>query len=464
MGNIIFPTYENNIGLTKAAKWLERYLSSKKVEYDKNLIFITTDFYHFLSYFNSSDQNSYIYYPYVEYKEQLQEKSRILLNSLSDIILLPTKFIYDIYLEHGYKNIFYLRQPIYFESYNTKASKILEEYCSKKFVISYIFDIPNNILRKNPEGVIEAYKKAFKNKSDTCLIIKTRSFGKDIFIDYINYLKDIAKDSNIVILDEDLSDEEVFNLIANSNVYISLHRAEGLGLTLLNAAIAGTPILAPYYGGFTDFIDKDYILSVNYELKTFDLNINYSIENGKATMAEPDIDHAVYLLKDIYENYKKYKDRSKIYIDKLIDNISLEKTDFYWEKISKEILSSDIKPRKKLVIKERFLKKPVVLYGAGLHTKLFLKFLSSIKDERMSYFKEKIIIVDDFPDKSFEEIKKLDKVVFSPKKIHELESPIIALTSGMHLVKQKMANNIKNLLKDKKYEIIDLEDLFDIKV
>lgn len=464
MGNIIFPTYEVNIGLTKAAKWLERYISYKKIGHNKNLIFITTDFYHFLNYFDSSDQNLYIYYPYVEYKEQLQEKSRVLLNRLSDIILLPTKFIYDIYLEQGYKNIYYLRQPIYFESYNIKTSKILEKYCNKKFVISYIFDVPNNILRKNPEGVIKAYLKAFENKSDSCLIIKTRSLGKDIFIDYINYLKDIAKDSNIFILDEDLSDEEVFNLIANSNVYISLHRSEGLGLTLLEAAIAGTPIIAPYYGGFTDFIDKDYILSVDYELKTFDLNIKYSIENGKATMAQPDVDHASYLLKDIYENYEKYKHRSKAYIDKVMYNISLEKTDFYWDNISKKLLSGDILPRKKLVIKERFLDKPIVLYGAGLNTKLFLKFLSRIKDERVHYLKENIIIVDDFPEKSYEEIKKFGKVIYTPKKIYELESPIIALTSGIYTVKQKMVNNIRNLLKDKKYQIVELEDIFDIKV
>jgi glycosyltransferase involved in cell wall biosynthesis len=65
---------------------------------------------------------------------------------------------------------------------------------------------------------------------------------------------------------ESLSDREMKSLFARADCYVSPHRAEGLGLTLLEAMIAGKPVIATGHSGESDFVREDTALLLDYDL------------------------------------------------------------------------------------------------------------------------------------------------------------------------------------------------------
>ena len=46
-------------------------------------------------------------------------------------------------------------------------------------------------------------------------------------------------------------------LIARSDCYVSLHRAEGFGYTMAEAMLAGKPVIATGYSGNLEFMNDD---------------------------------------------------------------------------------------------------------------------------------------------------------------------------------------------------------------
>ncbi len=59
------------------------------------------------------------------------------------------------------------------------------------------------------------------------------------------------------IVDEVWPYAQVQALIAGADVLVSLHRAEGFGLTPAEAMALGTPVLATAFSGVLDFLDED---------------------------------------------------------------------------------------------------------------------------------------------------------------------------------------------------------------
>ena len=59
---------------------------------------------------------------------------------------------------------------------------------------------------------------------------------------------------------------DVLSLYASADVYVSLHRSEGLGLGLLEAMMLGTPVLATGYSGNMDFMTAENSALVGYDL------------------------------------------------------------------------------------------------------------------------------------------------------------------------------------------------------
>jgi glycosyltransferase involved in cell wall biosynthesis len=57
------------------------------------------------------------------------------------------------------------------------------------------------------------------------------------------------------LIDDFLSGPDQAALVAACDCYVSLHRAEGLGLTLADAMALGKPVIATRYSGNLDFMD-----------------------------------------------------------------------------------------------------------------------------------------------------------------------------------------------------------------
>src|SRR5690606_4633720 len=117
----------------------------------------------------------------------------------------------------------------------------------------FSFDFHSWWKRKNPEGLIAAFKKAFSPKDPAVLIIKT-THGED-HTEAFEHLKKSARGARIHFIDSIMDEEEYSSLMSSCHSYVSLHRSEGFALTLLEAMALGKPAVATSYSGNMDFMN-----------------------------------------------------------------------------------------------------------------------------------------------------------------------------------------------------------------
>jgi glycosyltransferase involved in cell wall biosynthesis len=154
--------------------------------------------------------------------------------------------------------------------------------------------------RKNPKGLIRAFKLAFNSDEPVRLVLKS-SFG-DRHPEQMQELRAAARGANITIIDDIFSPDEVLSLMDACDVYVSLHRSEGLGLTMAEAMLMGKPVIATAFSGNMDFMNEDNSLLVSYErVKLGDPIPPYDAD---LEWAEPSVEHAAQYMRRLFNDQK----------------------------------------------------------------------------------------------------------------------------------------------------------------
>ena len=156
------------------------------------------------------------------------------------------------------------------------------------FVFLFIFDLNSTLARKNPLGLISAFKQAFQSGEKVSLVIKVSRGASHP--EEFHRLQKAAKKVGAVVIDQRLAQEELFGLIAACDCYVSLHRSEGLGVTLAEAMMLGKPCIATKYSGNLDFMDDNNSLLIDYQLTEIEETVG-PYEKGHR-WAEPSIPEA----------------------------------------------------------------------------------------------------------------------------------------------------------------------------
>jgi hypothetical protein len=133
------------------------------------------------------------------------------------------------------------------------------------FLFLFVFDYLSTIQRKNPVGLVEAFKRAFAPGEGPRLLIKTinaplRPLAEEQVLWAAHGREDIH------VIDRSLAPAELGGLMAACDCYVSLHRAEGFGLTLAEAMAIGKPAIATGYSGNVDFMNAANSYLVDYEI------------------------------------------------------------------------------------------------------------------------------------------------------------------------------------------------------
>jgi hypothetical protein len=131
--------------------------------------------------------------------------------------------------------------------------------------------------RKNPVGIIEAFRHAFKPDEGPLLVIKTMN-GHQRWSSHQRVLAAADGRDDIRVWDAALDRADQMALVAAADCMVSLHRSEGLGLHLAEAMWLGTPTIATRYSGNLDFMNDDNSLLIDFEL--------VNIENGEGVYTE----------------------------------------------------------------------------------------------------------------------------------------------------------------------------------
>jgi glycosyltransferase involved in cell wall biosynthesis len=167
------------------------------------------------------------------------------------------------------------------------------------FLYLFMFDYHSSIQRKNPVGLIEAFRRAFADGEGPRLLIKTFNAPKRP-IDEERLLWAIGDRSDIHLVDASLTAAERDAVLAACDCYVSLHRSEGFGLTLAEAMAVGKPVIGTGYSGNLDFMNDRNSFLVNYKLTR--VGPDALIYPADGTWAEPDLDHAAALLRRVHDD------------------------------------------------------------------------------------------------------------------------------------------------------------------
>jgi len=169
-------------------------------------------------------------------------------------------------------------------------------------VFLFVFDGNSDYFRKNPDGVIKAFSRAFSKESNVSLVIKTHNMENE----YIQKLHElIGEDTRIQIYQDSFSAKDINTLMNACDVYVSLHRSEGLGLTILDAVLLEKPVICTGWSGNTDFFQDTYSGLVNYELVDVVDASRYRKFFPSGTVvqwAEPDISTAAEKMNECHAN------------------------------------------------------------------------------------------------------------------------------------------------------------------
>lgn len=167
-----------------------------------------------------------------------------------------------------------------------------------EFIFLFVFDLASIMERKNPLGLIRSFKKAFQSIPGVRLVLKVSRSEK--YPNEMKLLREAILGANIFLDTSEMSREKVLALINSCDCYVSLHRAEGLGLTIAEAMLLGKPVIATAYSGNLDFMATDTSLLVGYE--RVELEKDYLPYKKGWHWAEPDEKEAAEKMKWVFEN------------------------------------------------------------------------------------------------------------------------------------------------------------------
>ncbi len=166
------------------------------------------------------------------------------------------------------------------------------------FLVLFMFDYMSFAERKNPRGLVQAFRRAFAGRDDVVLVLKSINAGFDP--QAAAALAAEAEGARVIQLDRYLDRQEVVDLVAVCDAYASLHRSEGFGLTLAEAMALGKPVVATHWSGNADFMTPANSFPVGYRLVTLERDFGPYGAGGR--WAEPDPDHAVEQLRRVVDD------------------------------------------------------------------------------------------------------------------------------------------------------------------
>ncbi len=170
----------------------------------------------------------------------------------------------------------------------TLSESSAESESPSRYILT-TFDAKSYLSRKNPEAVLELWRRVQADYPDHSLVIKSadlRDFAPAELLDQID------GSDRTVLIDKYLDDRAYIDLLARCDVFLSLHRSEGMGLTPIEAGLLGIPVVYTNYGGVSEFMEGGFF-PVSYAMtQVSESKHETGHYDAMAFWAEPDLDDA----------------------------------------------------------------------------------------------------------------------------------------------------------------------------
>lgn len=209
-----------------------------------------------------------------------------------------TRYLCDVFGAYGRVPVHHVPVPLVFDDPAVTPADRDRLGLDDRFTVLFSFDFLSVAARKNPLGLVDAYRRAF-GPADGCRLV-LKSINGEVFPDERERLLDaIADRDDIEVWDRYLSSRDRLALVALADCYASLHRSEGLGLTMAEAMALGTPVVATAYSGNLDFMDRSTAMLVPATEVRIGPGHLYPAEGH---WADPDLDAAAVCLRSLRDD------------------------------------------------------------------------------------------------------------------------------------------------------------------
>jgi glycosyltransferase involved in cell wall biosynthesis len=175
------------------------------------------------------------------------------------------------------------------------------------FLFLTILDALSVVERKNPIATIQAFSRAFSQTPSARLHVQLAN-GEQV-PGLLSALEEAGRPGRVRISNALLSREGIEDLLSSCDAYVSLHRAEGFGFPIAEAMALGKPVIATDYSGNTDYLNESTGFPVRGKRMTLSERVR---DYGPGTQwAEPDTEHAIALLRQVYEDREEARRRGE---------------------------------------------------------------------------------------------------------------------------------------------------------
>ena len=222
-----------------------------------------------------------------------------------DLVLAPTRFVQTV-VESNVPGARTLHFPIVIpKAAPARPDRARFGLPEPGLVFLSAFDVASDVHRKNPWAAIEAFQAAFAAQEPVHLVVKLNNSqmvpeAKPL----VQRLREMASaDRRVVLIDRHLAQPDLGSLYASCDVFVSLHRAEGLGLILMEMMALGKAVIATAWSGNMDFANLDNTCLVDYDMVPVQASIvPYQEESARhaAQWADPRLATAVTWMRRLY--------------------------------------------------------------------------------------------------------------------------------------------------------------------
>ena len=239
-----------------------------------------------------------------------------------DLIIVPSSHARSAFLASGTgreKKPIVIVPESYFSELTDPVGHDFEFSTSKNFLTVGMFTSDDPVLdRKNVINTVRWFCQEFDGNTDVGLVVKT-SKGRDTTIDRELVRKSLRQvvastgckqPPKVYLLHGSMEREEMNNLYRHPSILglISATRGEGFGLPMLEAAVAGLPVVCTNWSSITEFLSGESFLTVDCDVQPIpDSKVDNNIFVKGAKWANPRESNFKRKLKKLYNENEKYK-------------------------------------------------------------------------------------------------------------------------------------------------------------
>jgi len=186
---------------------------------------------------------------------------------LVDEVWASSRFIQQALAEKAACPVTWVPHPIDVEPAGRYARRDLG-LPERPYLFLFAFDFTSYVARKNPQAVLQAFRRAFGpgGSDEAGLVIKLNGTHLRRAEAEAFRASPELDDPRIHVIDEVLDGGRMRGLMEVCDCFVSLHRSEGFGRGLAEAMMLGKPVIATAYSGNMDFTNPTNACLVEYSL------------------------------------------------------------------------------------------------------------------------------------------------------------------------------------------------------